>query len=60
MPNLKKKYIHIDEKNNSVLLPINGKLVPFHICTIKNVTKHSEERNMSMRINFHIPPLGNL
>ncbi len=50
----------MDEKNNSVLLPINGSMIPFHICTIKNVTKHSEKKFMSMRFNFNCPPNGNL
>lgn len=47
--------ICIDQKNESVLLPICGQIVPFHISTIKNVTK-SEEVNLTyLRINFLTP-----
>lgn len=37
---IKKNKIYVDAKNNAVLLPINGVLVPFHISVIKNVAKH--------------------
>lgn len=37
---LKPKLIYIDNKNNSILLPINGQHVPFHICILKSVVKN--------------------
>eukprot|EP01094_Clydonella_sp_ATCC50884_P004500 TRINITY_DN1352_c0_g1_i3.p1 TRINITY_DN1352_c0_g1~~TRINITY_DN1352_c0_g1_i3.p1 ORF type:complete len:998 (+),score=358.39 TRINITY_DN1352_c0_g1_i3:113-2995(+) len=43
--------IHIDPEHEAVLLPIYGKLVPFHIKTIKNVTKADN----CLRINFLYP-----
>lgn len=60
MPTSKSNKISIDTSNNTIILPIGGMLVPFHICTIKNVTKHAENKKISMRFNFHTPPSGNL
>ena len=37
---LKPKMIYIDNRNNSILLPINGAHVPFHICILKSVVKN--------------------
>ena len=37
---LKPKLIYIDNKSNSILLPINGQHVPFHICILKSVVKN--------------------
>ena len=31
-------FVQVDIKNEAVLLPIYGMVVPFHITTIKNVT----------------------
>lgn len=52
MPKVKKTQIFVDEDNNAVLIPINNKLIPFHIACIKNVTKNSERNFASLRINF--------
>lgn len=62
IPNLSKDEIHIDKAHSSVLLPINNRLVPFHIACIKNVTKHQESKFMSIRFNFQTPSIstGNL
>lgn len=46
-------YIHMSKE--TILFPINSNLVPFHISTIKNVSKTEEERSVLLRINFHIP-----
>mgnify|MGYP000865958977 FL=1 len=52
---LKPKLIYIDNKNNAILLPINGQHVPFHICILKSVVKNDEGKNASLRFNFHLP-----
>lgn len=49
--NLSNNKLYVDEEKESVLLPINGRHVPFHISTIKNVTKLDND----IRINFYIP-----
>lgn len=51
--------IFIDKKRESVVLPIYGMAVPFHISTIKNVAKMDAEgvnaQGGSLRINFEVP-----
>ncbi|EFA86784.1 FACT complex subunit SPT16 [Heterostelium album PN500] len=46
-----KNKITIDMNKESILLPIYGYIVPFHISTIKNVSKTEEY----LRINFNTP-----
>jgi nucleosome binding factor SPN SPT16 subunit len=58
VPDLNKDEIHIDKSHSTVLLPISHKLVPFHISCIKNVTKHQENKFMSIRFNFHTPSMS--
>lgn len=57
-PSLPKNSIHVDAKSNAVLLPIGKELVPFHIACIKNVTKHSENNQALLRINFQTPAIS--
>ena len=38
-----------------MILPIYGFAVPYHISTIKNVTKTEESDYMVLRINFQSP-----
>ena len=52
---LKLNQTHVDGKAETVLVPVNGRLVPFHISTIKNVVKHEHEGWMSLRIQFVAP-----
>ncbi|KAK6905729.1 FACT complex subunit SPT16 [Kwoniella mangroviensis CBS 8507] len=47
--------VYVDEQRQSVVLPINGFAVPFHISTIKNVTKNEEAEHIVLRINFQSP-----
>ena len=42
-------------KNNSVILPLFGTMVPFHVSVLKNVSKHDENNSSSLRLNFHVP-----
>jgi len=46
-----KDKIFVDANHESVLLPIYGQHVPFHISTVKNVTKTED----ILRINFKFP-----
>ncbi|KAF7322686.1 FACT complex subunit SPT16 [Mycena chlorophos] len=47
--------IYVDRKAQSVILPINGYAVPFHINTIKNTNKTDEGEFTVLRINFQTP-----
>ncbi|GFZ43528.1 FACT complex subunit SPT16 [Saitozyma sp. JCM 24511] len=47
--------VHVDEQRSTVILPIYGYAVPFHISTIKNVTKTEEAEHIVLRINFQSP-----
>ncbi|KAK8865948.1 FACT complex subunit SPT16 [Kwoniella newhampshirensis] len=47
--------VYVDEQRQSVVLPINGYAVPYHISTIKNVTKTEESDHIVLRINFQSP-----
>ncbi|KAK8204948.1 FACT complex subunit-domain-containing protein [Phyllosticta capitalensis] len=48
----------VDEKNLTVVLPIMGRPVPFHINTIKNASNSPEGEYTSLRINFLSPGQG--
>ena len=49
----------VDEKSNTIVLPIMGRPVPFHIHTIKNVSAMNEEENVTtLRVNFLSPGQG--
>lgn len=50
--------ILVDEKNSTVVLPIMGRPVPFHIQTIKNASKSDEGDFAYLRINFLSPGQG--
>lgn len=52
---LEQNKIFIDMKNDVVFLPIFGKQVPFHISTLKNVSRQQESRINSLRFNFNVP-----
>ena len=52
---LKLNQTHVDGKAETVLVPVNGRLVPFHIATIKNVVKHEHEGWTQLRIQFVAP-----
>ncbi|KAM0682615.1 FACT complex subunit spt16 [Mitosporidium daphniae] len=47
--------ILVDAKNDCVVLPIFGLPVPFHVSTIKNVSKSEEGEFVYLRINFNSP-----
>lgn len=43
--------LKVDLDKEALLVPINGRLIPFHVSTIKSVTQPDPE----MRINFYVP-----
>ncbi|KAJ8755334.1 hypothetical protein K2173_019132 [Erythroxylum novogranatense] len=48
--------IQIDQKNEAVLLPIYGSMVPFHVATIRTVSSQQDtNRNCYIRIIFNVP-----
>lgn len=47
--------ISVDRKAQTVILPIHGYAVPFHINTIKNASKNDEGEFTYLRINFQTP-----
>ncbi|KAI9144721.1 FACT complex component Spt16 [Paraphysoderma sedebokerense] len=47
--------IFIDHKNESIILPMYGLAVPFHISTLKNVSKNDEGEYVYLRLNFITP-----
>ena len=47
--------IFVDRKAQTVILPIHGFAVPFHINTIKNASKNDEGDFTYLRINFQTP-----
>ncbi|CCM03865.1 uncharacterized protein FIBRA_06015 [Fibroporia radiculosa] len=47
--------IYIDRKAQTIIFPIHGFAVPFHINTIKNVSKNDEGDFTYLRVNFQTP-----
>ncbi|EPS40141.1 hypothetical protein H072_6077 [Dactylellina haptotyla CBS 200.50] len=50
--------IVVDVKAQTIILPIFGRPVPFHISTIKNVSKNEEDPFTHLRINLVSPGQG--
>ena len=57
-PRVRDLAIVMDQKNSTVVLPIMGRPVPFHIQTIKNASKSDEGEFAFLRINFLSPGQG--
>ncbi|KAM3566893.1 hypothetical protein ARSEF4850_000064 [Beauveria asiatica] len=55
---VKNMEIVVDTKNATVVLPIMGRPVPFHINTIKNASKSDENDFSFLRVNFLSPGQG--
>ncbi|KAL2347869.1 hypothetical protein Fmac_001869 [Flemingia macrophylla] len=56
LPPPKGMMIQIDQKNEAVLLPINGSMVPFHVAFIRTVSSQQDtNRNCYIRIIFNVP-----
>ncbi|KAL7270396.1 FACT complex subunit spt16 [Rhizina undulata] len=50
--------IVVDIKNQTIVVPVFGRPVPFHISTLKNVSKNDEDEFTYLRINFLSPGQG--
>ena len=57
-PKVKDLAIHVDPRSATVLLPIMGRPVPFHVNTIKNASNNNEGAFSYLRINFLSPGQG--
>lgn len=53
--NVRDLKIHIDSKNQTIILPIMGRPVPFHINSYKNGSKTEEGEFTHLRLNFNSP-----
>jgi len=53
--NISLNEIQVDVKNDTVLMPMFGTIVPFHISMIKNLSKTDEGDLSFMRLNFFTP-----
>ncbi len=60
LPNsVKELKIVVDHKNQTIILPICGRPVPFHINSYKNGSKNEESNGyIQIRLNFHSPGAG--
>ena len=50
--------ICLDVKNQTIVVPIFGRPVPFHVSTVKNVSKSEENEFTYLRINLLSPGQG--
>ncbi|KAK4138089.1 SPT16-domain-containing protein [Trichocladium antarcticum] len=57
-PKVRDMGIVIDQKNQTIVLPVMGRPVPFHINTIKNASKSDEGEWSFLRVNFLSPGQG--
>jgi nucleosome binding factor SPN SPT16 subunit len=56
LPNaVKDLRVLVDNKSQSIILPISGRPVPFHISTYKNGSKNEEGDYVYIRLNFYSP-----
>ncbi|KAL7157588.1 hypothetical protein ABFS83_02G087200 [Erythranthe nasuta] len=56
LPQPRDLMIQVDQKHEAVLLPVYGKMVPFHIATVKSVTSQQDtNRTCYIRIIFSVP-----
>ncbi|KAI3445460.1 hypothetical protein Pfo_002125 [Paulownia fortunei] len=56
LPHPRDFMIQVDQKNEAILLPIYGKMVPFHIATVKSVSSQQDtSRTCYIRIIFNVP-----
>ncbi|XP_009615496.1 FACT complex subunit SPT16-like [Nicotiana tomentosiformis] len=56
LPPPREMIIQVDQKNEAILLPIYGTMVPFHVATVKTVSSQQDtNRNCYIRIIFNVP-----
>ncbi|KAK9903552.1 hypothetical protein WJX75_008667 [Coccomyxa subellipsoidea] len=56
IPSTRELAIQVDQKNESLLVPIYGLMVPFHILTVKNVSNNQDGDHAYIRLNFNFGP----
>lgn len=54
-PTVRPRSIVVDMDAETVIVPIHGVPVPFHILALKNATKSDEGQYSYLRVNFHTP-----
>lgn len=54
-PEIRDLRLFVDRKYETVILPVFGIPVPFHISTIKNISQSVEGDYTYLRVNFHHP-----
>ena len=47
--------VRVDMDKEAIFLPIQGRAVPFHVSTIKGITRPEEDKATWMRVNFFVP-----
>ncbi|KAG9151828.1 hypothetical protein Leryth_002106 [Lithospermum erythrorhizon] len=56
LPPPREMMIQVDQRNEAILLPIQGNMVPFHITSVKSVTSQQDtSRSCYIRIIFNVP-----
>lgn len=53
--NVKDLRLNVDPRAQTIIVPINGRPVPFHINTYKNGSKNEESGYVYIRLNFYSP-----
>lgn len=57
IPIKKNNQIYIDDKKQNILIHLNYQHIPFHVSTIKNISKSDEGEYIVLRINFKNPQM---
>ncbi|MCL7022174.1 hypothetical protein MKW94_024963 [Papaver nudicaule] len=55
VPPARELMIQIDQRNEAIILPLYGSMVPFHVATVKSVSSQQENRTCYIRIIFNVP-----
>ncbi|CAI9101355.1 OLC1v1038658C1 [Oldenlandia corymbosa var. corymbosa] len=56
IPPPKELMIQVDQRNEAILLPLYGSMVPFHVAHVKSVSSQQDtNRSCYIRIIFHVP-----
>lgn len=57
LPPPRELMIQVDQKNEAILVPIYGSMVPFHVATVKTVSSQQQDSNRFcyIRIIFNVP-----
>ncbi|KAG8363944.1 hypothetical protein BUALT_Bualt19G0075000 [Buddleja alternifolia] len=56
LPPPREMMIQVDQRNEAILIPIYGNMVPFHVATVKTVSSQQDtNRNCYIRIIFNVP-----